>query len=180
MHHKAVVVTVDVGGRIGLELDGDVRRWGVELESGERATVLAQDVGREVIAIVKRQYVVLSKMKAVSGHSVHYIIILSRCTSEKHTIHFPTCLRCLWGGSACFGWISGLVFQTCRIPDQDKVLTEDKRIDAGIFHALICIDFFTLLSCRLCGVSGKRSLCPTETSTNTWEFTCELNPEWYW
>lgn len=34
MHHKAIVVAVDVGGRIGLELDGHVRHGGVKFESG--------------------------------------------------------------------------------------------------------------------------------------------------
>lgn len=34
MHHEAIVVAVDVGGRIGLELDGHVRHGGVKFESG--------------------------------------------------------------------------------------------------------------------------------------------------
>lgn len=32
--NEAVAVAVDVGGRVGLELDGDVRSGGVELKSG--------------------------------------------------------------------------------------------------------------------------------------------------
>lgn len=99
MHHEAVVVAIDVGGRIGLELDGHVRCRGVELVPGECTTVLAQDVGREVIAIVQRQYVVLSKMKAVREHGIHDNIILSQNNSVKHaarfrwvTLHFLWCL----------------------------------------------------------------------------------------
>lgn len=34
MHHKAIVIAVDVGGRIRLELDGHVRHGGVEFEPG--------------------------------------------------------------------------------------------------------------------------------------------------
>lgn len=45
MDHKAVVVAVDVGGRIRLELDGDVCHGRVELEVRLLATVLTQDVG---------------------------------------------------------------------------------------------------------------------------------------
>lgn len=63
MHHKAVVVAVDVGGRIGLELNGDVRHGGVELEVGPRTTVLPQDVRRQVVAIVEGQQVVLADVE---------------------------------------------------------------------------------------------------------------------
>lgn len=33
VHHKAIVVAVNVGGRVRLELDGDIRCRGVELET---------------------------------------------------------------------------------------------------------------------------------------------------
>lgn len=63
MHHKAVVVAVDVGGRVGLELNCDVRHGGVELEVRPRTTVLTQDVCCQVIAIVKGQQVVLADVQ---------------------------------------------------------------------------------------------------------------------
>lgn len=63
VHHKAVVVAVDVGGRVGLELNGDVRHGGVELEVRPRPAVLSQDVGCQVVAIVEGQKVVLADMK---------------------------------------------------------------------------------------------------------------------
>lgn len=63
MHHEAVVVAKDVGGGVGLELDGDVGHGGVELEVWSRAAVLAQDIGRQVVAIVEGQQVVLANME---------------------------------------------------------------------------------------------------------------------
>lgn len=45
VHHESIVVAIDVGGRVGLELDGNISRGGVELEAGPRATILAQDLG---------------------------------------------------------------------------------------------------------------------------------------
>lgn len=44
MNHKAVVVAIDVGGRVRLKLNSDVRHGGVELEVWPCAAVLAQDV----------------------------------------------------------------------------------------------------------------------------------------
>lgn len=64
MHHKAVVVAVDVGGRVGLELNGYVRHGGVELEVRPRAAVLSQDVCCQVVAIVEGQKVVLTDMQS--------------------------------------------------------------------------------------------------------------------
>lgn len=63
VHHKAVVVAVDVGGGVGLELNGDVRHGGVELEVRPRTAVLSQDVRRQVVAIVEGQEVVLADMQ---------------------------------------------------------------------------------------------------------------------
>lgn len=63
MHNKAIVVSVDIGCWIRLKLDGHVSRRGVESESREETTVLAQDVGCEVITIIKGQQVILPQMK---------------------------------------------------------------------------------------------------------------------
>ena len=65
MYHETVVVSVDVGGRVGLELDGDVGHGGVELVAGQCSTVLAQDVGRQIVSVVEGQHVVFTKMEAV-------------------------------------------------------------------------------------------------------------------
>lgn len=65
VHHKAIVVTVDVGCGVRLELDGDVGRGGVELEAGPCAAILAQDLGCEVVAIVEGQQVVFPHVEAV-------------------------------------------------------------------------------------------------------------------
>lgn len=63
MHHKAVVVAVDVGGGVGLELNGDVGHGGVDLEVRPCAAVLPQDVGRQVVAVVEGQQVVLADVE---------------------------------------------------------------------------------------------------------------------
>lgn len=63
VNHKAIVVAVDVGGRIWLKLNSDVSHGCVELEMWPRAAVLAQDVGSQVIAIVEGQQVVLTQME---------------------------------------------------------------------------------------------------------------------
>lgn len=78
VNHKAIVVAVDVGGRIWLKLDGDVSHGRVELEVWPRAAVLTQDVGREVIAVVEGQQVVLThvetgiNMKKGEGYTVSW------------------------------------------------------------------------------------------------------------
>jgi len=59
MDHEAVAVAVDLGGRVRLELDGDVRRGRVELEAGPRAAVLTQNLGRQVVSIVEGHHVIL-------------------------------------------------------------------------------------------------------------------------
>lgn len=59
MDDEAVAVAVDVGGRVGLELDGDVGGGGVELEAGLGSPVLTQDLCREVVSVVKGHQVVL-------------------------------------------------------------------------------------------------------------------------
>lgn len=63
MNHKSIVVTVNVGGRIGLELDGHISHGGVELEVGPCAAVLTQDVGRQVVAIIECQLVILTHIE---------------------------------------------------------------------------------------------------------------------
>lgn len=55
---EAVAVAVDVGGRVGLELDGDVGGGGVELEASFGSSVLTQDFSREVVSVVKGHQVV--------------------------------------------------------------------------------------------------------------------------
>lgn len=64
MNHKAVVVTINVGGWIGLKLDGDVGHGRVELKARPGAAVLAQDVPCQVIPIIERQQVVLANMES--------------------------------------------------------------------------------------------------------------------
>lgn len=63
MDHKAVIVSVNVGGRIRLKLNGDISHGRVDLETRPRAAVLTQDVGCEVITIVKGQQVVLAHVE---------------------------------------------------------------------------------------------------------------------
>lgn len=69
--HEAIVVAVDVGGRIRLKLQRDVSHRGVELKVGPSAAVLAQDVGREVIAVIEGQLVILTQIEAVTGKHTH-------------------------------------------------------------------------------------------------------------
>lgn len=64
MNHKAVVVTVDVCGRVRLKLDGDISHGGVELEARPCAAVLPQDVPRQVIPVVEGQLVILANMES--------------------------------------------------------------------------------------------------------------------
>lgn len=64
MNHKTVVVTVDVGGRIGLELNRHVRHGGEKFHPGLRSAVLSQDVCCEIITIIKRHHIILTKMKS--------------------------------------------------------------------------------------------------------------------
>lgn len=63
MNHKSIVVAVDVGGRVWLELDGHISHGGVELEVGPCATVLTQDVGRQVVTIVECQLIILTQVE---------------------------------------------------------------------------------------------------------------------
>lgn len=58
LDEKAVAVAVDIGGRVGLELDGDVGGGGVELEASFGSSVLTQDFSREVVSVVKGHQVV--------------------------------------------------------------------------------------------------------------------------
>lgn len=63
MDHKAIVVAIDVSGRIGLKLNGDISHGGIELEVWPCATVLAQDVCCQVISIIEGQQVILTNME---------------------------------------------------------------------------------------------------------------------
>ena len=64
VHHEAVVVAVDVGGRVGLELHGDVGHGSEQLEVRPRAAVLTQDVRRQVVPVVEGQEVVLPQVQS--------------------------------------------------------------------------------------------------------------------
>lgn len=63
MEDEAVAVAVDVGGRVGLELDGGVGGGGVELEASSGPAVLTQDFSRQVVSVVKGHRVVLSDVQ---------------------------------------------------------------------------------------------------------------------
>lgn len=76
MDDEAVAVAVDVGGRVGLELDGDVGGGGVELEPSFGAAVLTQDFSRQVISVVKGHQVVGPDVQAKTGR-----VELSVCSS---------------------------------------------------------------------------------------------------
>lgn len=84
MDHEAVAVAVDLGGRVRLELDGDVRRGRVELEAGPRAAVLTQNLGRQVVSIVEGHHVILPYVEPgesgtqllFAGHTVRRLYCL--------------------------------------------------------------------------------------------------------
>lgn len=63
VNYKAIVVAVDVSGRIRLKLNSDISHGGIELEMWSCATVLAQDVGSQVITIIEGQQVILPQME---------------------------------------------------------------------------------------------------------------------
>lgn len=63
VHHKAIIVAIYVGGRVGLELNSDVSHGCIELEVWPCPAVLTQDVGCEVITIVEGQQVILPQME---------------------------------------------------------------------------------------------------------------------
>lgn len=63
MDDEAVAVAVDVGGRVGLELDCGVGGGGVELEPSFGASVLTQNLSREVVSVVKGHHVVRSDVQ---------------------------------------------------------------------------------------------------------------------
>lgn len=84
MDHEAVVVAVDVGGGIGLKLNSDVGHGGVELEVWPRAAVLAQDVRRQVVAIVEGQQVVLANMETITHIQEMVALLLNDKTEGFH------------------------------------------------------------------------------------------------
>lgn len=63
VHHKSIIVAVDVGGRVRLELDGDISHRGVEFESWTGAAVLAQYLCCQVITIIEGQQVIFPQME---------------------------------------------------------------------------------------------------------------------
>lgn len=63
MDHKSIVVSVDIGGWIGLELNSDISHRCVELEVWPSAAVLAEDVGCQVVTIIEGQKVILPQME---------------------------------------------------------------------------------------------------------------------
>lgn len=76
VHHKAIVVAVNVGGRVRLELDGDISCRCVELETRPRATVLAQYLSSQVVSIIECQQVIHSHVEA-AGRQDTYLVNLS-------------------------------------------------------------------------------------------------------
>lgn len=66
MHHKAVVVAIDVGSRVRLELDGHISHGGVEFEARTGTAVLAQYLCSQVISVVESQQVVLSHVETAN------------------------------------------------------------------------------------------------------------------
>ena len=84
---KTVVVSVDIGGGVGLELDGDVSHGGVEPEARSRAAILAQDVGHEIVTVVEGQQVILAHMKtAKDGHKTHKSLQRREVTKYKYIV----------------------------------------------------------------------------------------------
>lgn len=71
VHHEAIVVAVNVGGRVRLELDGDVSCRGVELETRPRATVLAQYLSSQVVSIIECQQVIHSHVEAAGRQNTY-------------------------------------------------------------------------------------------------------------
>lgn len=59
VHYEAVAIAIDIGGRVRLELDGDVRSGGVELKVRLRPSILTQHFGCEVVSVIKGQQVIL-------------------------------------------------------------------------------------------------------------------------
>lgn len=71
VNYKAVVVAVDVSGRIGLELNSDIGHGCVEFEVRPCAAVLAQDVARQVVTVVECQLVVLTQIETETKKRSH-------------------------------------------------------------------------------------------------------------
>lgn len=67
MDDEAVAVAVDVGGWVGLELDGDVGGGGVELEPSYGPPVLTQNFSRQVVSVVKGHQVVRPDVQPETG-----------------------------------------------------------------------------------------------------------------
>lgn len=63
-HGEALPLPEDEAGRVRVELDGQVRRGGVELLGPAAAQELAQDVAVEVISIIDREDVTLAQIQA--------------------------------------------------------------------------------------------------------------------
>lgn len=63
MDREAGAVSVDVCGRVRLELDGDISGGCVEFKTGLGASMLTQDSACEVISIIKGQQVIFPNVQ---------------------------------------------------------------------------------------------------------------------
>ena len=87
MHHEAVVVAVDVGGRVGLELHRDVGHGSEQLEVRPRAAILTQDVRRQVVPVVEGQEVVLPQVQSETGSGKHGAVVKRQNMSTVIGLH---------------------------------------------------------------------------------------------
>lgn len=91
VNYKAIVVAVDVSGRIRLKLNSDISHGGIELEMWSRATVLAQDVGSQVITIIEGQQVILPQMETridITKKRSYFLFVFPLVTLQIQT-DFP-------------------------------------------------------------------------------------------
>lgn len=64
VHDKSLALAKDEASRIRVELDGEVRRGGVQLLRAAVAKVLAQDVGHNLISVIDGQDVAVAQIQA--------------------------------------------------------------------------------------------------------------------
>lgn len=95
MDDEAVAVAVDVGGRVGLELDGDVGGGGVELEASFGSSVLTQNFSCEVVSIVKGHHVVLPDVQpetrtiTLSVFSFGFVVFFFSMNTNQLDVNVP-------------------------------------------------------------------------------------------
>lgn len=75
IYHEAVVVAVDVRSRIRLKLDGHIGCRGEESKSRKETAVLTQDVGRQVVPIIKGEQIISSQTK--TNRNTHAFILFN-------------------------------------------------------------------------------------------------------